>query len=140
DTGFGPHVLAIDADAEARRIARALEDQVVRRLRRRGLVVALSGGVDSSVVAALSTLALGAGRVFALFLPERHASPESLVLGRRMADGLGLASEVVSIDPILEAAGCYREQDAAIRAVLPDYGEGWRSKIVVPPLREGDRL
>jgi NAD+ synthase len=92
------------------------------------------------VVAAVAALALGAGRVFALFLPERHASPESLALGRRMAEQLGLAGEIVSIDGILEAAGCYREQDAAIRVVFPDYGEGWRSKIVVPPLGGGDRL
>ena len=140
DIGFGPHVLAIDAVAEVPRIARALGVQVLERLRRRGLVIGLSGGIDSSVVAALAALALGAGRVVALLLPERHSSPESLELGRQMADRLGLAREVISIDPILEAAGCYREQIAAIRMVFPDYGEGWCSKIVIPPLGDGDRI
>src|SRR5690349_17361615 len=58
-----PSVLAIDAAVEAQRIARALAEQVERRLRRRGIVLGLSGGVDSAVVAALSVLALGAPRV-----------------------------------------------------------------------------
>ncbi len=49
ETRFGPSVLAIDAPAEACRIARAVETQVLARLRRRGLVVGVSGGVDSAV-------------------------------------------------------------------------------------------
>ena len=85
ETRFGPSVLAIDAPAEACRIARAVETQVLARLRRRGLVVGVSGGVDSAVVAALAALAIGGARVLALLLPERDSSPESL--DAREADG-----------------------------------------------------
>jgi NAD+ synthase len=140
ETRFSPHVLAIDAPAEACRIARAVEVQVLARLRRRGLVVGVSGGVDSAVVVALAALAIGGARVLALLLPERDSSPESLTLGRMMAARLGLATEVVDLGAVLEASGCYAEQTAAIRTVFPEYGAGWRSKVVLPPLGEGERL
>lgn len=139
-TRFGPQVLAIDPAAEARRIAGALEAQVLGRLRRRGLVVGLSGGVDSAVVTALAALALGGARVQALLLPERDSSPESLTLGQLMASAAGVRVEVVSIAPILEAAGCYAEQLAAIRTAFPAYDDGWSCKLVLPPLSEGERL
>jgi NAD+ synthase len=113
---------------------------VLARLRRRGLVVGVSGGVDSAVVAALAALAIGGARVLALLLPERDSSPESLTLGRMMAARLGLATEVVDLGAVLEASGCYAEQTAAIRTVFPEYGAGWRSKVVLPPLGEGERL
>jgi NAD+ synthase len=117
ETRFSPHVLAIDAPAEACRIARAVEVQVLARLRRRGLVVGVSGGVDSAVVVALAALAVGGARVLALLLPERDSSPESLTLGRMMAARLGLTTEVVDLGAVLEASGCYAEQTAAIRTV-----------------------
>ena len=101
ETRFGPHVLAVDAPAEACRIARALEAQVLARLKRRGLVVAVSGGIDSAVVVALASLALGGARVIALLLPERDSSPESLELGRAMANRL----VQIRIERRLEADG-----------------------------------
>ena len=141
ETRFGPSVLAIDAPAEACRVARAVETQVLARLRRRGVVVGVSGGVDSAVVVALAALAVGGARVLALLLPERDSSPESLALGKQMAARLGLATEVVDLGAILEASGCYAEQTAAIRTVFPEYGDGWKSKVVLPPLGgDGERL
>lgn len=137
---FGSHVLAVDPVFEARRIARALEEQVAKRLRRKGIVVGLSGGIDSSVVGALSTMALGPDGVLALLMPERDSSSASLDLGHLMASTLGVRAEVVQLDRILEASGCYAEQRAAIRTVFPAYGEGWKSKVTLPPLADGARL
>jgi NAD+ synthase len=137
---FGAHVLAIDPQIEAGRIARALETQVLGTLRRKGLVVGLSGGIDSSVVAALSVLALGGARVLALLMPERDSSSDSTELGTMVAERFGIPFEVIALSDILKASGCYAEQDAAIRMVFPEYGEGWRSKVVLPPLVGGERL
>ncbi|MBW8904382.1 MAG: NAD(+) synthase, partial [Betaproteobacteria bacterium] len=55
--------LTLDAAAEVERIAAALRAQVLKRLRRKGLVLGLSGGVDSSVVAALAARGFGAENV-----------------------------------------------------------------------------
>jgi len=125
-----PGVLDLDCAAEAARIGQWLVDNVAR-LNRRGAVVAISGGVDSSVCAALAARAFGSKRVLGLLLPERDSSEASGSLGKRVADELGIVYITEDIGPTLEAIGCYRRRDAAIRALFPDYGAGWKSKIVI---------
>ena len=124
---FSASVLDIDAAACCLDIETAIRHQIFHVLRRRGVVVGLSGGVDSSVVASLCVRALGADRVFALFMPERDSTPESLTLGRLMAAQLGVASATECITPMLIAAGCYQRRDEAIREVIPQYDEHWKS-------------
>jgi NAD+ synthase len=118
----------------------ALRDTVLGQLRRKGCVVGLSGGVDSSVVAALCVRALGKDRVLGLFMNETESSAETIRLGRLIADHLGITSVDEKVSPLLEAAGCYARRDEAIRRTIPRYGPGWRCKIVLPSLVESERL
>ena len=69
---FSKDVLRIDPEEEVTRITENLRSLMRNRIKRRGLVIGLSGGIDSSLTAALSVKALGAGRVFGLEMPERH--------------------------------------------------------------------
>jgi NAD+ synthase len=92
------------------------------------------------VVAALCAAALGSEAVLGLFLPEQESSDESLELGKLVAGGLGIPTETVNIGPALDALGCYRHRLEAIRSVFPEFGEDWRSKIVLPPIGEKGRL
>jgi NAD+ synthase len=133
-------VLEIDAEAVAEEITAGLREVVLRRLRRRGGVVALSGGIDSSVCAALCARALGPDRVLGVFMPEADSAEDTLALSRLSAESIGIETVLEDITDILEATGCYRRRDDAIRQVLPEYGEGWRAKIVLPPLLDGDRF
>jgi NAD+ synthase len=130
-------VLDIDYRAEADRIAQRLRDITARELHKRGLVVAISGGIDSSASIALSVRALGPERVLALILPERDSSDDSGVRARILAEHLGVRVVTVDIAPALTAIGCYSERDAAVRRALPEYGEGWRFKIVIDGGIEG---
>lgn len=126
-----PSVLDIDCAAEAERIAQALRSSVARLLRRRGLVVAISGGIDSSVCAALAIRALGPERVFCLILPERDSDDDSAARANLLAAHLGVRVETVDIAPTLAAIGCYAQRDAAVRSVLPGYDERWRFKLAI---------
>ena len=117
-------------------IVTTLRQQLDGDLRRRGFIVAMSGGVDSSVCAALAVRAVGPGRVLGLFLPEKDSDPASLELASAWARELGIASVTEDIAPILEGAGCYRRRDEAVRMVIPEFSDQWRFKIVLP----GDRL
>ena len=121
-------------------ITDAIREQVGGVLRKRGAVVAVSGGIDSAVCAALCARALGKDRVFALLLPEKTSSSNSLRLGAMLVEFLGVQSMVQDITPIIEAAGCYRVQSEALRSFVPDYDETWKYKIVIPSILKGDRL
>ena len=136
---FSSAVLAIDPEQTTRAIEEAIRQQVVQ-LRRRGVVVGLSGGIDSSVVTCLATRALGPDRVQVLFMPERASSPESIELGRSLTSKFGLSPIVEDIAPALEAAGCYARQTEAIRTMFPEYGDGWKNKITLPSILENDRF
>lgn len=133
-----PNVLNLDCPAEADRIAGFVRDYL-RRMRRKGVVVALSGGVDSSVVAALAVRAVGKERVYGLLLPEAESAEETPELGRRLVEALGIRWSLENITPVLEALGCYQRRDAAIREVIPEYGPQWRCKVVLPSVLEGER-
>src|SRR3990172_3608531 len=130
-TAFSRDALVLDAAAEAERISSAIRDVVFKELRRRGAVVGLSGGVDSSVVAALCVRALGKERVLGLLMPEAESSPDSLSLGYLIAKSLGIRTVVEDITPILRASGCYNRRDEAIQALIPEYGAGYKSKIAI---------
>ncbi|WDT79817.1 MAG: NAD(+) synthase [Candidatus Manganitrophus sp.] len=134
---FSKDVLNINAAEVTEKIEKALREQVAQ-LKRRGVVVGLSGGIDSSVTAALCTKALGRERVLGLFMPELDSSDDSMKLGRLLADSLGVESVVEDIGPLLEAAGCYRRRDEAIRAQVPEYRKGYKSKIVLANILEKD--
>jgi NAD+ synthase len=134
---FSREALAIDAATEARRIAGRIREDVFHRLKRKGAVIGLSGGIDSSVAAALCARALGPERVLGLLLPEAESSEDSLRLGRRLAESLGIRTVLEDVTPVLGAARCYERRDGAIRMVIPEYGTGWKCKIVLPNLLDG---
>ena len=127
---FSAEALRIDDAAESDKIVSALQSQL-RAQRKRGLVLGLSGGIDSSVAVALAVRAVGAANVQVLFMPERDSDPDSLRLGRLVAGGFGLEGIVEDIGPVLDALGCYARRDAAIRRLVPDYGAGWACKVVI---------
>src|ERR1700730_2972067 len=131
-TAFSADVLNIDAAAVSAGIESEIRDIVLERLHRKGVVVALSGGIDSSVVAALCLKALGGARVLGLILPEADSSPDSLHFANLLAQSLGIRTHLEDIGGILTAAGCYQRRDEAIRKVIPEYTEGYKCKIVLP--------
>lgn len=125
------NVLALDESAEIARIVERLREITARTLRKRGLVVAVSGGVDSSVCLALAVRAVGVAKVCALILPETDSSDDSARRANLLCTQLGITPLTVNIAPILEAAGCYRQRDEAMQRVIPAYRSTWRSKIAI---------
>lgn len=126
--------LKLDCEKALEQIEEGIRTSVKDKLKKRGVVVALSGGIDSSVVGALCVRALGPERVFGLQLPERDSSPETLTLSQSIVDHLGIKAEHQDITEMLTAAGCYRYRDEAVKSVIPDYGPDDKCKIVLPSL------
>lgn len=133
---FSPEVLTLDAEREVARITTVLGDQVRKTLRRRGVVLGLSGGIDSSVCAALAVKALGRENVLGLFMPEADSAADTNDFGCLIAEHLGIETVMEDITPLLTAAGCYQRRDQFIRSVIPEYRPDYKSKIVLPSVLE----
>ena len=128
--------LKIDPVSATESIVAAMRQQLAESFKRRGYVVAMSGGVDSSVCAALAARAVGADHVFGLFLPERESDPLSLRLATECAERFGIPYLTEDIAPILDAARCYERRNDAIRRVVPEFRDDWGCKLSLP----ADRL
>jgi NAD+ synthase len=89
------------------------------------------------VSSALCVRAVGKDKVYGIMLPERDSSGFSTARGRQLAEHHGIRYEVNDIAPALEGIGCYRQRDEAIRRVFPEYGDGWKNKIVIKGGLEG---
>ena len=83
------------------------------------------------MTAALCVRAVGAARVFGIHMPEKDSSADTLQLSQSVSSHFGFDSVVEDITPLLEAVGCYRRQEQSIRLAIPEYGPGWKSKIVL---------
>jgi NAD+ synthase len=134
---FSKETLKLDPAAETKRIADHLRQCLARDLKRRGLVLGLSGGIDSSVTAALAAHAVGPERVFGILMPERHSHSDSRILGRKVAESLKIGWVEEEISGILEAVGFYRRYNSTLQNVVPEYGDGWVSKIVIEGIASG---
>ncbi len=129
---FDKNSLVIDAAQEAERIIAVMRKQAVGRLKRRGAVVGISGGIDSSVCAALATKAFGPNKVLGVMMPEFDSSPESAELAGILAKHFGFDTVTEAIGEGLKGLGCYTKRDAAIKRVFPDFNAKWKTKITIP--------
>lgn len=121
----------LDCAAQVDLICERLHRSATQTYQRRGFVVAISGGIDSSVCAALVTRAIGASRVHALMLPERASSSYSTHAAEALVSKLGIACERQDISPTLEAIGCYRAQTEALQTAIQGFQPDWKFKLAI---------
>ncbi len=128
---FNPDMLKLDCKAECDRLVPFIRNAVGEVLHKQGAVVGVSGGIDSSVTVALCVRALGAKRVVAVLMPERDSHPNTLEWSRLVTDSLEIKTIHRDITPVLIGLGFYQEHAEVIRSLIPEYAEGWRSKMVI---------
>ena len=139
--GFSKNDIKIDPSRESARIIEWMRDVVGARLHKRGGVVGISGGIDSSVCLALGAKAFGPERVLGITMPESDSNPESAVLARKLARTFGVNYIVEDMTAALAGFATYRRRDEAIKSVFPEYDATYRAKIVLPSaLGEKDQL
>jgi NAD+ synthase len=128
---FTKDVLKIDCESEAERICVFIKNQLLS-MHREGIVIGLSGGVDSALCAALSVKAIGKDKVLGLLLPDRESSPQSAEFASRHAKQLGIETITVNITPVLEAFGTYEKRDLVARSLFPEFSDRHKLKITLP--------
>ncbi|MCU7815427.1 MAG: NAD(+) synthase [Candidatus Thiodiazotropha sp. (ex Rostrolucina anterorostrata)] len=124
-------IINFDRDKEVERICETMRNIMRSKLRRRGVVVAVSGGIDSSVSAALAVKAFGANKAFFIQLPEVDSAEDTQSRGSQLIEHLGVEHTTHNIAATLDAIGCYDARDEAIIKTFPEYTDGWKNKIVI---------
>lgn len=138
---FRKDILKINPEAETERICHFIREMALKSFKRKGLVVGLSGGVDSALVGELAVRALGKERVLGIFVPEKESNPVSLEYGRKEAAKLGIETVKVDITENLHGFGVYQRRNAVIKRIVPEFDEGSKFHITLPQnLLEQDRL
>jgi NAD+ synthase len=136
-----PKIMDIDAEKVSQQIVDFMRDQLQHFFKKRGLVIGLSGGIDSSVAAALAVRAVGTKRVFGVLLPEHDSNPKSRPYGQLMAESLGIEYSEVNISPMLETYGVYAKRDAVVKKYFPDLSGDYKFRLSLPQdLLERDRI
>lgn len=120
---FSKDILHLEnIDEVCENIMKKLKDDVKYKLQRRGAVIGISGGIDSSACLALSAKAFGPQNVTAIMLPEQDSSDDSKDLAEELAAAFGVKKTIVeNITGALEGFGCYQRRDEAIGRVITDF-------------------
>jgi NAD+ synthase len=102
-------------------ITERIREDIFHKLNRKGAVVGISGGIDSSVCLALAAKALGPDKVLGVMIPEKDSSSESEELASMLAARLGVKAVKEVITPALDGLRCYERRDEAVKSLFPEY-------------------
>jgi len=117
---------------EVEKITSKLREDVTKKLKKRGAVVGISGGIDSSVVLALCAKTFGPDRVIGVMMPENDSNPDSLELAKKLSDKFNTKYVIENMTEALAGFGCYKRRDEAIKNVFPEFNSNYKAKIILP--------
>lgn len=119
---FNRNILFIqDIEKSCNQLVSRLDQQIRGSLNRRGAIIGISGGIDSSVTLALAARAIGPENVLGIMLPEKDSSGDSARFATKLAEKFGVQTLTESITGALEGFGCYQRRDEAVKRVIPEY-------------------
>jgi NAD+ synthase len=130
--------LTINCRETSEEIQKFVRNTVFNVLKKKGVVIGISGGIDSSVTTAICVNALGKEHVFGIHMPEKESSKDTLKMSRILTEFFGIDDVLEDITPILSSTGCYRRRNETIKKIIPEYNDEWKFKIVLPSLLSSD--
>ena len=129
---FNLNVLKIDPARELERLSKFFVEQMNIVFRRKGVIVGLSGGIDSTCVATIAVRAVGKEKVVGLVLPETESNPVSSEYAIKHAQTLGIEHRRINITPTVDSVVQYKWRDEYIQDLIPEYKAGYKYNITLP--------
>jgi NAD+ synthase len=131
--------LNIDCKRASEEIQDFVKNTIFNVFKKKGAVIGISGGIDSSVTAAICVNALGKERVFGILMPEKESSNDTLSMSRVITNFFEIDNVLEDITPILTSTGCYKRRNDAIKKIISDFDDKWKFKIVLPSLLDSNQ-
>lgn len=129
---FNRNVLKIDPAEECDIVTKFVVEHTRDTFRRKGVVVGLSGGVDSAVMASIAVEAMGKDQVFGVIMPEKESNPVSSSYAEAHAADLGIEVKKVDLTTAVDAVGSYEARDEFIKSLIPAYTPECKYNIRLP--------
>jgi NAD+ synthase len=129
---FDLDVLRIDPEKELDRLSKFMAEQVRAVFRRKGVIVGLSGGIDSACIAAVAVHAIGKENVVGLVLPETESNPISSEYAMKHAQALDIEHRQIDITPTVDSVVQYEWRDEFMQKLIPEYAPGYKYNISLP--------
>lgn len=129
---FNLDVLRIDPAQQLEKLSAFIVEQVNVVFRRKGVIVGLSGGIDSACIAAVAVRAIGKDKVLGLVLPEKESNPISSEYAIKHAESLGIEYRQMDITPTVDSVVKYEWRDEFMQNLIPDYKPGYKYNISLP--------
>jgi NAD+ synthase len=129
---FSLDILKIDPEEELIKLSQFIVDHVKTIFRRKGVIVGLSGGIDSACMAAIAVHAVGKENVVGLILPEKESNPISSRYAEKHAQALGIEHREIDVSPTVDSVVRYDWRDTYIKNLVPEYKPGYKYNITLP--------
>ena len=129
---FNLDVLKIDPVQELDKLSEFIVGQVNAVFRKKGVIVGLSGGIDSACIAAVAVHALGNEKVIGLVLPESESNPISSEYAIKHAQALGIEHRQINITSTVDSIVKYKWRDEFLQKMIPEYKPGYKYNIILP--------
>ena len=115
-----------------------IKNEVFEIYQKKGVVIGLSGGIDSAITAALCTKSIGSEKILGLILPEKESDVNSKNLALQIAEKYNIDTETIDITNILESFGVYENKEKIVKEKFPNYNEKCKYRVVVPSKSENN--
>ena len=117
-------------------ITNFIKNEVFEIYQKKGVVIGLSGGIDSAITAALCTKSIGSEKILGLILPEKESDVNSKNLALQIAEKYNIDTKTIDITNILESFGVYENKEKIVKQKFLNYNEKCKYRVVVPPKSE----
>ena len=110
-----------------------IKNEISNKFQRSGVVIGLSGGIDSAVTAVLCVRAIGHEKVLGLIMPEKESEPKSQILAKQFADKYNIKTKIIDISSILDSFGVYENKEKIVKEKFLNFNNNCKYRLVVPP-------
>ena len=117
-----------------------IHEQVYDNFRKRGIVIGISGGIDSAVTAKLCCDAIGKENVLGIILPEKESNPQSQEFATKYCEKLGIKYEIEDVTSILDSSKIYQTREKIVEKYFPDYNQSCEYRLVFSENFDNDGL